>query len=93
MHHMYYGYGNPFWGFGLLEVLWHVLLIALIVWVIMTIFGGGRHRRWRKWEMWHSHSALSILNERFAKGEIDQKEYEERKKALMNDWHNDEKKS
>jgi hypothetical protein len=29
-----------------------------------------------------THSALQILNERFAKGEIDQAEYEERRRAL-----------
>jgi putative membrane protein len=86
MYPNYYGGGYDMGmnaGFGLFGLIFHVigliLLILFVVWLI-RMFGGGRGRR--RW-MWHTHSALSILSERFAKGEIDQKEYEERKKALL----------
>ena len=73
-------------GFGIFDVILHVALIVFLVWLVFAllrgfgIMGRGRHGRMG---MWHAHSALSILNERFAKGEIDAKEYEERKKALL----------
>ncbi len=72
---MYYGYGyHPFF-----DILWHIFFIALIIWVIMMFFRGGP----RRFHRWHSYSALSILNERFAKGEISKEEYEERRKVLL----------
>ncbi len=82
---MYYGY-HSFWIWGfIVDGLWHILLIALVVWVILWLFRGHRGGRWNRMNgMRHSHSALTILNERYAKGEINKEEYEERKKVLMN---------
>ena len=81
---------NPYYGsmgFGFWDFAWHVLIIVFIVWILLMIFRGGRWGRRmggpQMWDMWQSHSALSILNERFAKGEISKEEYEERKKTLM----------
>jgi putative membrane protein len=45
-------------------------LIALVVWAILRLTRRG------------SDNALGILKERFARGEIDQQEYEKRKRAL-----------
>jgi putative membrane protein len=76
------GYGMDA-GFGLFGFVFHiiglVLLVLFVVW-LFRMFGGKRGHRFH---LWQSHSALTILNERFAKGEIDQKEYEDRKKVLM----------
>lgn len=78
---MYYGFGyDPF--FGVSHILGSLLFAALVVFIIMAVVRGGP----RRWQRWSSHSALSILNERFAKGEIDKAEYEERRKALTGDW-------
>jgi putative membrane protein len=79
---MHYGYGYyPY--FGVFSGIVHAIFIIAAVFILIAVlraFGMmGRGRRW----MWHTHSALSILNERYARGEIDKAEYEERKKALM----------
>jgi len=79
--HSYYGGHMVMGGFaGLISFIMHVLIIALIVWLVLFLLRGGRRGRMG---MWQAHSALGILNERFAKGEISKEEYEERKKALM----------
>lgn len=80
-----YGYGMGFgvWGFAVHAVL-TVLTIIIVLWLIRRfVFGRDGHgmRHWRN--RWAVHSGLEILNERFAKGEIDKTEYEERKKALL----------
>ncbi len=78
-----YGYGHPMmWGGGggvigvVFSIFWVILLIVAIVWAIRFL----RHSRSKHWAF--SQSALDILRERYAKGEIDTAEYEERKKTL-----------
>jgi len=81
----YYGYmgGVSFW-----DVLGHIVIVLLVIWLVIRIVCGPRwSRRWGRGMggpgMWQSHNALQILNERFAKGEINKEEYEERKKTLL----------
>ena len=52
-------------------LLWWALIVAGIVWFVRWVMkqGGGR-------------SATDILKERYAKGEIDAKEYERMKKEI-----------
>jgi uncharacterized membrane protein len=73
--------------FGFFDFVWHIAAIVFVVWLIVALvrmFGGGagRNLRMRRWQM---HSALGILDERYAKGEIGKEEYEERHKTLMGD--------
>lgn len=60
-------------GFGLFHILWWAFVVALIVLLVRWIaFGRGRD----------DDRALSILRERYARGEIGKEEFEARKRDL-----------
>ena len=71
-----YGHSDGmFFGGGLLMwVFWLVVLIVLI-YVLKIIFGSGSQNS-------SSNEALEILKQRYARGEIDEAEFEQRKKKL-----------
>ena len=77
---MMYGWWDawPWYGmiFGPLMMIIFLVIAALIVaWLFHAIGFGRRSDRQGK-------SALDILRDRFARGEIDRSEYEERRKLL-----------
>lgn len=79
---MYGLYNNAYgWGYnmmggvfgGLMMIVFWVLLIMFIVWAVKEIRGKNSSTNSR---------ALEILEERYAKGEIDKEEFKAKKKDL-----------
>ena len=90
-----YGYGYHMGGLGLfggvLEFIFWVLIIALIIRLVMFALGRGKHHRYFGGMCMHgmhdgmhpgTYRALGILKERYAKGEIEKEEFEQKKKDL-----------
>jgi putative membrane protein len=70
-----YAYGNIFWGWILPGLFW-LLIIVLVI----SFFKGERHEF--RSRIHDTRSPTDILKERYAKGEIDKKQYEEIKRDL-----------
>lgn len=68
---MNFGFGG-----GIMMFLFWAAIIIFIVWVAKEI--GGRNH-----EKSNSNSALDILKERYAKGEINKEEFEQKKKDIV----------
>ncbi|MAO57240.1 MAG: hypothetical protein CMM61_16310 [Rhodospirillaceae bacterium] len=64
------GWGGMFMGWGMMTIFM-IAVIVVILFVVKGLTGGDR-----------SSSALDVLNERYARGEIDAAEYNERKKNI-----------
>ena len=80
MYGIYNGYGGlgnmmGFWGGGIMMLVVWVAIIIFIVWIVKEINGKNKNSK-------SNGNALDILKERYAKGEIDKKEFEEKKKDL-----------
>ena len=61
---------------------WIFPLLMIVACLLFMILGSGRMMcgPWVRKD--HCNSALDILNKRYAKGDIDQKEYNERKRGI-----------
>ena len=83
-HHYGWGWGAGWWIFG---GLLNVLFWVAIVFLVLRLIRGGRFHHHHDWHHdWHqgsSNPALRVLEERYAKGEISQAEFVERRSVLM----------
>jgi putative membrane protein len=89
------GYGwRGFWMFPLMMLFLVIVCVAFFAVARrscahgMHAWGGPANVMGRPRGDWGdpTHSALQILNERFARGEIQKEEYTEKKAALMSGW-------
>jgi putative membrane protein len=77
---MGYGYGMSWYGHILMLILWVAVIVGIIFlirWLVVSSRTGGPGA---------SHdadSALAILKKRYARGEIDKQEFEEKKRDLI----------
>lgn len=68
------GYQNG-WSWIISIVIWIIIICAVLM-IIKKFAMGGRHRE-----------AIRILEARYARGEIDEREFEERRRDIMARWH------
>lgn len=75
---MYGDWHNGWMGFGgIWMILVWVLVIVAIVWVVRYLWGGTGASETR------SSDALRLLEERYARGEIDRAEFQQKKRDLQ----------
>ncbi len=72
---MHSGADGLFFGGGFMWILW-IILAVILVFVLMD-FVGSANRRGK------DDDALEILKQRYARGEIDEQEFEKRKNELQ----------
>ncbi|MCK9270833.1 MAG: SHOCT domain-containing protein [Bacteroidales bacterium] len=75
------GYGNHGWGMGMGMGWWWVIGVAILVAIIW--FAAKAVNKNNGPQLPPSRSPLDILKERYARGEIDKAEFEDRKRDLM----------
>jgi putative membrane protein len=73
---MEWGYGMGWFGMIFMALFWIAVIVGIVLLILWIIRSGGRPGA--KGE----DSALGILRERYAKGEISKEEFEEKKKDL-----------
>ena len=71
---------HPVWRLPMFPLLFMAICLVMFLFVMFTRHGPWNHRRDR-WDLPHR-TALDVLNERFARGEIDNPEYQEKRRLI-----------
>jgi putative membrane protein len=86
MHYLGFMRGGYGGGFGLINLIWGALTlifwIAIVIGIFMLIHRASNSTWMNENNEDKKQTALNILKERYAKGEIDKAEFEEKKKDL-----------
>lgn len=75
---MLHGDGYMFFGGGFMWIFW-ILLFVAVIWAMKAISGGSKEKSGK---LQNNDTPLDILKKRYAQGEIDKEEYEEKKGLL-----------
>jgi len=74
-----HGFNGMSWGMGMgFGWLIGLVILIILIWLIAKAVNSGTPSSPQ-----HSKSALEILKERYAKGEINKQEFEDRKRAIL----------
>ncbi len=73
---MFHGMSDHMWGMGWGWIIGLLILIVVIFFIVRMVNQNNQQQGSAK-------TPLDILKERYAKGEIDKEEFEERKKDLL----------
>ena len=71
---------HPVWSHPMFPLLFMAICLVIFLFVMFTRHGPWNHRRDR-WDLPHR-TALDVLNERFARGDIDKTEYQEKRRLI-----------
>ena len=78
------GYGWHFWWMFPLMMLFMMLVCGAFIYLLLSRHSGGSHQWGPMDRQWNTgYSALEILDERYARGEIQKEEYQDRKAAIL----------
>ena len=72
----YYGYHDPFGG------MFHILGFIFAIFVLVMLLKALRGRNYHHFRGLYGDSAMNIIREKYAKGEITKEEFEAKKKDL-----------
>lgn len=76
MHRMMYGYSMGYERTGTIELIFSVLIIIGLALLIRFLWKSSEHKIEKE-------SAFEILQKRYARGEIDKEEFQDKKKDLV----------
>ena len=82
MHRYGYAQGGYDAFHPIVDILWIVILVALIAGLARWMIRDGRRGMWMRMQDMHHNAPLELLKERYAKGKIDKAEFDQKKKDL-----------
>jgi putative membrane protein len=79
---MYNGHGYGAWFGGGFMWIFLILLIVVVVWLVKAAMSSGDASRAQDGNDSREKTPLELLEERFVRGEIDEEEFEHKRKLL-----------